>query len=98
MEVALENIRQAEGITEAVLPLKEKLEQRINLSRQVDALFEFLLQWQHGLGDALSLAYVFQCYFHGVSFVLLVCFCQQRAPKYPSSTCVRCVSTSLTRV
>lgn len=36
MEVALENIRQAEGIVEALAPLKEKLERRLNLSRQVE--------------------------------------------------------------
>lgn len=36
MEVALENIRQAEGIVEALTPLKEKLEKRLNLSRQVE--------------------------------------------------------------
>lgn len=36
MEVALENIRQAEGIVEALAPLKEKLEKRLNLSRQVE--------------------------------------------------------------
>lgn len=35
MEVALENIRQAEGITEDILPLKELMERRFNLSRQV---------------------------------------------------------------
>ena len=35
MEVALENIRQAEGMLDAILPLKEKLEKRLNLSRQV---------------------------------------------------------------
>ena len=37
MEVALENIRQAEGIVEALTPLKEKLERRLNLSRQVES-------------------------------------------------------------
>lgn len=36
MEVALENIRQAEGITEDILPLKELMERRFNLSRQVN--------------------------------------------------------------
>ena len=36
MEVALENIRQAEGMVEAIMPLKEKLEKRLNLSRQVE--------------------------------------------------------------
>ena len=36
MEVALENIRQAECIVEALAPLKEKLEKRLNLSRQVE--------------------------------------------------------------
>ena len=36
MEVALENIRQAEGMVEAILPLKEILEKRLNLSRQVE--------------------------------------------------------------
>ncbi len=35
MEVALDNIRQAEGMVDAILPLKEKLEKRLNLSRQV---------------------------------------------------------------
>ena len=30
MEVALENIRQAEGITEDILPLKELMERRFN--------------------------------------------------------------------
>ena len=37
MEVALENIRQAEGMVEAILPLKEILEKRLNLSRQVES-------------------------------------------------------------
>ena len=32
MEVAFENIRQAEGITEVILPLKNKLEKKFNLS------------------------------------------------------------------
>lgn len=49
MEVALENIRQAEGITEAVLPLKEKLEQRINLSRQVGDTPGTLTTWSKGV-------------------------------------------------
>lgn len=35
MEVAFDNIRQAEGITDDILPLKEKLEKKFNLSRQV---------------------------------------------------------------
>lgn len=43
MEVALENIRQAEGITEAITPLKEKLEQRFNLSRQLNGEKQFVL-------------------------------------------------------
>lgn len=36
MEVALDNIRQAEDMTDAVMPLKEKLERRLNLSQQVE--------------------------------------------------------------
>ena len=36
MEVAFENIRQAERITEDILPLKELMEHRFNLSRQVN--------------------------------------------------------------
>lgn len=36
MEVAFENIRQAESITEDILPLKELMEHRFNLSRQVN--------------------------------------------------------------
>ena len=36
MEAALDEIRQAEGLTEALTPLKEKLEQRFNLPRQLD--------------------------------------------------------------
>lgn len=36
MEVALENIRYAEGLANDIAALKERLEQRINLSQQVD--------------------------------------------------------------
>lgn len=36
MEVALDNIRQAEDIADAIMPLKEKLERRLNLSQQVE--------------------------------------------------------------
>lgn len=36
MEVAFENIRQSERITEDILPLKELMEHRFNLSRQVN--------------------------------------------------------------
>ena len=35
MEISFDNIRQAEGMAEAVLPLKEQLETRMNLSQQV---------------------------------------------------------------
>lgn len=35
MEISFDNIRQAEGMAEAVLPLKERIEGRLNLSRQV---------------------------------------------------------------
>lgn len=35
MEISFDNIRQAEGMAEAVLPLKEQLETRMNLSKQV---------------------------------------------------------------
>ena len=35
MEISFDNIRQAEGMAEAVLPLKELIEKRINLSQQV---------------------------------------------------------------
>ncbi len=36
MEVALENIRQAEGLACDIAPLKELIERRLNLSRQLD--------------------------------------------------------------
>lgn len=36
MEIALDNIRQAEGLANDIAPLKERLERRMNLSRQVD--------------------------------------------------------------
>lgn len=35
MEISFDNIRQAEGMAEAVLPLKELIEKRVNLSQQV---------------------------------------------------------------
>ena len=35
MEVVLDNIRQAEGIIEDIMPLKNLLEAKLNLSRQV---------------------------------------------------------------
>ena len=36
MEIALDNIRQAEGLANDIAPLKERLERRMNLTRQVD--------------------------------------------------------------
>ena len=45
MEVAFENIRQAEGITEVILPLKNKLEQKFNLSQQVGNEKNIILTW-----------------------------------------------------
>ena len=49
MEVALENIRQAEGIVEALAPLKEKLEKRLNLSRQVEGERAIVLTVNKGM-------------------------------------------------
>lgn len=45
MEVAFDNIRQAEGITDDILPLKEKLEKKFNLSRQVGNEKNVILTW-----------------------------------------------------
>lgn len=45
MEVVLDNIRQAEGITDDILPLKEKLEKKLNLSRQVGDEKGIIMTW-----------------------------------------------------
>lgn len=43
MEVSFDNIRQAEGMAEAVLPLKALIEKQINLSQQVDGEKQYVL-------------------------------------------------------
>ena len=45
MEIALNNIRQAEGINDEILPLKTRLEERLNLTRQVEGEKRVLLTW-----------------------------------------------------
>ena len=45
MEIALNNIRQEEGINDEILPLKTRLEERLNLTRQVEGEKRVLLTW-----------------------------------------------------
>lgn len=54
MEVAFENIRQAEGITEDILPLKELMEHRFNLSRQVNGGKKLVFTLNASLPDCKS--------------------------------------------
>lgn len=43
MEVSFDNIRQAEGMAETVLPLKALIEKQVNLSQQVDGEKQYVL-------------------------------------------------------